>query len=711
MRTLRSILNRLPRPAARWTRLVALGIVVGVLGGLAAVVMEWGLEHGSERIIRRIAPDLSAPKVAEGDWRILLLPAIGGLASALFVQVCFRQPFGHGTDLYVRAFHRQMGALPLKGPAVKGAAAVGVISCGGSAGPEGPIAALGAALGSSIGRLFNLSPQERRILLVAGCGAGVGAIFRCPLGGALFATSVLYREEEFEADAIVPAFVASVVAYSVFIEFFGRQPYMVYLDPGGPLMFNSAMELLAYALLGPLCGLVSILLTLCLKFVDQKLRPRSPLPIWLTPAVGGLVVGSIACMLPQVMDGRYEFVLNAMRGFSDLPVSPWWWVGLFGAIIVAKCFATAFTVGSGASGGVLGPAVFLGGVSGAFLGALLHVLWPQILVDNPQLREALIPVGMGGVLAAGMRTPLAAIVMVCEMTGSYGLIVPLMVVCMSAYVVGRAWGLNPEQVRSSADSPAHAADAILHLLESWKVHDIMQRHWPHTVAPSTSLADLVARISPGTRPVFAVAEHGALRGVISLPDLHRFVDQPGMAEAVIAMDMMTEELVTVSPEMDGYEALEALRRSGHDVLPVVSDDPSRRWLGMLTREGVFEALRMRMAETQRSILREHAGLTAIEQEGQLQQLVMGVSPMRKDIIQRLLVPIDAVGQSIRQVDFRRRYGAQIIGVEQPDGSLQCPPNLDAPLRTGQRLLAILPDVHHPASGVDAGLADPHASRP
>ncbi len=692
---LANLLMQLPRPAARWSRRVALGILVGAMGGLAAVAMEWGLEHGSELIIRRFAPDLSQPKIAEGNWVVLLLPVLGGLASGLFVQVLFREPTGHGTDLYVRAFHQRMGELPLKGPAVKGAAAVGVISCGGSAGPEGPIAALGAALGSSVGRIFNLTPQERRILLVAGCGAGVGAIFRCPLGGALFATSVLYREEEFEADAIVPAFVSSVVAYSVFIEFFGRQPYMLYHDPSGPLLFNSAIELFPYALLGPICGLVSILLTVCMQFVDQKIRPRSPLPVWLTPAAGGLVVGAIACLLPQVMDGRYEFVLNSMKGFSDLPVSAWWWVGLFGAILVAKCFATAFTVGSGASGGILGPAVFLGGVSGAFLGALLHVLWPQVLLDNPQLREALIPVGMGGVLAAGMRTPLAAIVMVSEMTGSYGLIVPLMVVCMSAYVVGRAWGLNPEQVRSSADSPAHAADAILHLLEAWKVRDIMQKDWPHTVSPATSLPELVSRIAPGTRPVFAVAQGRELRGMISLPDLHRFIDQPGMAEAIIAVDMMTEELMTVSPEQDGYEALEALRRSGHDVLPVVSDDPSRRWLGMLTRERIFEALKTRIGETQKSVMREHAGLAAIEQEGQLQQLVMGVTPMRKDVIQRLLVPMDAVGQSIRQADFRRRFGAQIIGVEQPDGTLQCPPNLDEPLRTGQRLLAITPDVQSP----------------
>lgn len=700
---LSQLLDSLPRPAARWTRRFALGIIVGVLGGLGASAMEFGLHHGSEHIVRKLAPGLGQPVVAEGSlWR-LLLPAIGGLFSGLLVQFVFREPPGHGTDLYVRAFHRNMGDLPLKGPMVKAAAVVGVISCGGSTGPEGPMAGFGAALGSTVGRLFRLSPQDRRILLVAGCGAGIGAIFRCPLGGALFATSVLYSDEEFEANAIVPAFVASVVAYSIFIEFFGQQPYMIYQDPGGPLQFNSATELLPYAILGLLCGVVSILLTVCVRFVDGKVRPRSPLPSWLTPAAGGLVVGALACILPQVMDGRYEFVLNAMKGFEDLPVSRWWWVLLFAAVIVAKCIATSFTVGIGASGGVLGPAVFLGGVCGARLGALLEIVWPRILLDNPQLREALIPVGMGGVLAAGMRTPLAAIVMVSEMTGSYGLIVPLMLVCMSAYVVGRAWGLNPEQVRGSADSPAHAADLIVYRLESWKVGDAMHTEWEYTVPPDATLTQLLARVRPGTRPVFAVAKDGELLGLISLPDMNRMLEQPGMAEAVIAMDMMTEDLDTVRPDENLYDALDEFRRGAHDVLPVVSRErrrwgmrgrkggAGRRWLGMLTREKVFEVLQASVAETQRSVLREHRGLAAIEQEGQLQQLVMGVSPMKKDLIQRLLVPMDAVGQSIREADFRRKYGAQIIGIEKPDGTIQCPPDLDVPLENKVRLLAIVAD--------------------
>lgn len=695
---IQSLLSRLPRPAARWSRLFGLGVLVGVLGGLAAAWLERGLHHGTHWLVGSLSGmNLAGDDTFKFSWTILLLPALGGLISGIVVWWLCPETMGrHGTDALTHAFHRGMGDLPLKGPAIKGAAAVGVISCGGSAGPEGPIAALGAGLGSMIGRMFNLTPQERRILLVAGCAAGVGAIFQCPLGGAIFATSLLYREEEFESDAMVPSFVASVIGYTTFMTLKGGLGSMEPLLPGGKgLAFSDAIQLIPYALLGPICGLGAIFFSLCLHFIEGRVLPRSPLPKWLMPAIGGLATGALACMLPQVMDGQYEFIrnainANAINAFGDIDAmtaAGWWKLALlFAAVALAKCVATSLTVGSGASGGVLGPSVFIGGVVGAFLGAACEAVYPPF---PEHLRQSLIPVGMGGVLAATMRTPLAAIVMVTEMTGSYGLIVPLMLVCMSAYVVGRRWGLNREQVRTSAESPAHAGDAIVHMLETWKVEQLMEPAWEDTVSPDTPLPALVERIKPGTRPVFAVAKKGRLVGIISVPDIRRIMEEPALAEAVIAMDIMTERLETIYPDVDMYQALNEFKRGNHQVLPVVSRDKAHRWLGMLDRERIFAEIRENLAETQKMMFREHVGLAAIEQEGQLQHLVMGVVPKGRDMIQRLLVPMDAVGRSLRETDFRRRYGAQVIAVEHPDGTVECPPNLDEPLKTGQRLMAIV----------------------
>jgi CIC family chloride channel protein len=684
----RDVVNRLPKPAARWSRLFGLATLVGIAGGLAAAGLHWALHVGSERLVGRFSHFGEAEYYAF-HWGVLLLPMIGGLASGVVVHWLCPEAIGHGTNALTRAFHRNLGNFPLKGPLIKAIAAVGVISCGGSAGPEGPVAALGAAIGSTFGRLFNLTPRERRTLLVAGCGAGVGAIFQCPLGGALFAAGILYREPEYESDAIVPAFVSSVVAYSTFMMFpgFGHR----LLQGADQLAFSAPRELVPYAILGVLCGGGAILFCLVMRLVEHRLLPWSRLPVWFAPAVGGLATGALACFLPQVMDGQYLFIQRGLDLISNVNAhsdQDWWALArLFGLVALAKCVATAATVGSGASGGVLGPSVFIGGAVGAFVGAATQALFPDTFPAG--MSAAMIPVGMGGVLAASMRLPLAAIIMVTEMTGSYGLIVPLMLVCVSAYVVGRRWGLNDEQVRSVAESPAHAGDAIVHMLESWRVGDLMDRDWAVTVSPDATLGQMVERIEPGTRPVFAVAQGNRLMGLISVSDIRQTMEQPGMADVVIAMDMMTERLTAVHPDEDVYQALTALSRDNHDVVPVVSRDRDRHWLGMLSREHVYEAIHKQIAKTREWLLREHAGLAAIESEGQLQQLVMGVAPTNKDMIQRLLVPMQAVGKSLREADFRRQFNAQVVAIEHRDGSVQCPPDIDAPLESGMRLVAIV----------------------
>ena len=455
----------LSKPATRWIRLISVSMVVGVMGGVSAIALEKLLHFGVHGLVGKFT-HLNDINIMQFQIMVIFLPAFGGLFSGLLTLVLGKNSRGHGTDLLTYAFHQQFGVFSIRGPAIKALAAVGVISTGGSAGPEGPIAALGASIGSSMGKLFKLSPHERRILLVAGCAAGVGSIFRCPLGGALFATGILYSEPEFETDAMVPSFIASVIGYTTFIQGLGITEPL--LAGTSNLQFESAIELIPYGLLGPLCGLFAIFFSVNLRFIESITSKITVVPIWMIPAIGGILTGLIACMFPQVMDGQYVFINNAISldwaGSSADYIVTWRLVGLFGAVALLKCVATSFTLGSGASGGVLGPNLFIGGVVGAFFGALCEMLFPDLFPAS--LRQSLIPVGMAGVLAATMRSPIASIVMVTEMTGSYGLIVPLMLVCITSYVIGRRFGMNHEQVRTAAESPAHASDAIIHILET-----------------------------------------------------------------------------------------------------------------------------------------------------------------------------------------------------------------------------------------------------
>ena len=683
------ILGRSRRPSSRWGRRVGLAIIVGIAGGLAASLLDWLIQTGSDRLIGRFT-HFGTAEVGHFEWWILLMPAVGGLVAGLLLYLVAPRTTGHGVDQLTRAFHRHLGNMMLKVPLLKGAGAAIVISTGGSAGPEGPIAALGAALGSTIARFFPLTPQDRRILLVAGCGAGIGAIFRCPLGGALFATSILYSEPEFETDAIVPSFVASVIGYSTYMQVRGFQGPML----GGveALYFESPLHLPWYALLGVLCGLTTILLAICLRGVEHGLVRRSKLPRWALPALGGLGTGAIACMLPQVMDNRYAFIQNAISGelFNSVgSVEDWTaWALFFALIVVAKCVATGLTVGSGAPGGVLGPSIFIGGAVGAFLGAAGHALFPDSF--PPELHRTLILVGMAGVLAATMRIPLAAIVMTMEMVGSFGLIAPLMLACVTSYLIGRRWGLNNEQVRTAADSPTHAADPIIHMLESWTVGQLMQKEWPMTVAPNAPLDEVVASIVPGTRPVIAVEHDGELKGLISAADLGVVMTTAEAGRLLIASDIMTTKLTTLDEHMDVYSALTTFTQVDHEVLPVISGGRDRKWVGMLTRRDVVTKLHQELERSHQAAFREHASLSAIQEDVMVDQLIMGL-PQKHADVHRLFVPIDAIGKSLRECDFRRKYNAQVIAIEHPDGSIECPPDLDKPLSTKGRLLAVVWD--------------------
>jgi CIC family chloride channel protein len=674
-------------PVARWGRMFLLSAVVGVLAGVAAALLEMGLQHGSDALIGRFA-FVGEGRVGLFKWGVLLLPVVGGLASGIVVNWLCGRDREHGTNQYIAAFHRRGGVLPLRGPAVKATAAVGVIASGGSAGPEGPIAALGAAIGSSIAGAFKLSPRLRRVLLVAGCGGGVGAIFQCPLGGALFAASVLYREPEFDADSIVPAFVASVLSYSTFIAFPNMGGHM--LEGADHLRFSAAWELLPYLLLGLVCGVLSIFYYKCMRVVGSGTQAAARIPRWLAPAIGGLVVGVLGCALPQIMDGRYHFIQNAMDGrlftFVETSGRSWWaWALLFGGVAVVKCAATAFTVGTGGAGGLLGPSVFIGGAAGAFVGALLEAVLPGAFPEN--LRASLVAVGMAGVLAASMRIPMAAIVMVTEMTGSYGLIVPLMLVCVVAYIIGRRWGLNDAQVRSGAESPAHAGDVLVHMLEGMRVGDVMERAWPYQAQACNSLTQLLSPLPVSSRPVFVVLDEGRLAGVITGGDIGHVLSQPGLSSLFIASDIMRTNVAMVEPEQTLYQALGLCKQTGAEVLPVVRGE-GHEYLGVLRRQAIHEAVRGRFEELRGLLHQEHGELAALQEDAQLYQLVLGVAGTQADTIQRIPVPPEVLGKSLRETDFRKKYLAQVIGIQGADGKLVCPPDVDMPLTPDQILLVI-----------------------
>jgi chloride channel protein, CIC family len=676
---------RLFQPARQWGRSILLSIIVGILSGLAAVFLEALLEFGSEHIIGQFT-HLGGPQLFDFQWGILFLPAIGGLLSGLLILWLSPQSSEQGTDIFTRAFHHAGGILKLKGPLSKAFGAVCTIACGGSAGPEGPIAGLGSALGSSVGQWFRVTPRESRTLLIAGCAAGVGAIFQCPLGGALFAAEILYSEAEMETQSLMSALVASVISYSTFMAFWGYGEPM--MEGTQALTFARVIELPPYALLGLTAGLVGMLFYRFHHWMHLIVK-GGYVPRWMYPMLGGLMVGAIAIAVPQVMDSRYHVIQNLLDGsFFTMDTShQWYWWGFFLLIILlAKCLATVLTVGSGASGGILGPIVFIGAILGATVGAFLETATPGLMTEN--LRSALVPVGIAGVLSATMRIPLASIVMVSEMTGSYGLLVPLMLVSVTAYLVSRGFSLNSEQLASAVDSPAHAGDAMVSLLSAWRVKDVMVQEWEEVCRPSSTLGEILGSIQPGTRPHFAVLKDNKLVGMISTSDVRAAMSLPALTHIVVAADFMSPQPVAIHPDDDLYAVLQKFKDYNVEALAVVSDDESESFLSMLSRSEIHQAVRKHLLERRQHVMKEHEGIAAMAHDEQMHLLLSDFPVTSGNAFQRCPVPTEAIGHTMQEVNFRERFKLQVFAVLSESGAVQAPPDPDHVLREDDALIVL-----------------------
>jgi CIC family chloride channel protein len=350
-------LSRLPSQY----RLMLLSIGVGIVAGLGAILFDrllgWMLHTVLESFTGYAEPRAGSPAASlftvapvRSLW-FFIIPVLGGLVSGVIVYLVAPEAEGHGTDAMIEAFHLREGKIRKRVPFVKILASALTIGTGGSAGKEGPIAQIGSGFGSTVASLLKLEVRERRILVLAGAAGGIGAIFQAPLGAALFAPEVLYRETEFEYEAILPCIVSSITSYAVYTQLYKRGALFF----PGPVGFSLPGELLPYALFGVVCALTGFLYVRV--FYGSRDRFFRPLRIhkMLKPAVGGLMLGTIAYAFPQVSDGGYGWVQMALEGKM-----------LWGAMLLLaflKILGTSCTIGSGGSG-VFGPSVFIGAMLG-----------------------------------------------------------------------------------------------------------------------------------------------------------------------------------------------------------------------------------------------------------------------------------------------------------------------------------------------------------
>ncbi len=595
-KTLGKFLNRL---ATRWAtpglgRVVVCSPLVGFVAGLGAVGFLLALDATIHFALGRLM-HFQLPPTGEGTahaitypwpwWMILLVPTVGGLISGVLVFTFAPEAEGHGTDALIRAFHRGNGQIRTRVPIIKAVASIITIGTGGSAGQEGPIAQIGAGFGSALARLLRLTAGERRLLVLAGAAGGIGAIFRAPLGGALFAGEVLYMTTATESAALLPCLASSIVAYSTFALFISPRP--IFVVP--PLEFHGFRELPVFAVLAVVCAAVGWLYVRVFYGMRDYVFKPMPIPRHVKPAVGGLLLGLMALALPELMTGGYGWVQWGAIGMpADLTMppesvfAPHMGARLLLALALLKIVSTGLTIGSGGSGGVFGPSVFIGGMLGGAVGRLLRDILPGGHLLEP---ASFALVGMGGFFAGVSKTPLASIVMVCEMTGHYKLLVPLMLVCGMNLALSRRWTLYEEQVPSPVDSPAHRGDFVVDVLERLRVGQVQVRSAGiEAIAEATPFDEVLRRVANSTETLFPVVDRdGRLTGIFALRDVRSALLGTALGSLVVADDLATRPVVTVTPRDDLHTALRRLTALNLDELPVVDPDDPAKLVGLLGR--------------------------------------------------------------------------------------------------------------------------------
>jgi CIC family chloride channel protein len=601
-----SPLRRIGREAERLGlhtvgRVLALSSLVGLVAGLGAIVFQYLCQWGSHLLLDRLAGlrmegpagETALFAASSTPLRLWLLPivaALGGLLTGLLVQRFAPEAAGHGTDEAIAAFHQRAGIIRGRVPIVKTIASALTLGSGGSGGREGPIAQIGAGFGSFLASRLGLDERDRRILLAAGVGAGVGSIFRAPLAGALFAGEVLYSDPEIEPDAIIPAAIASIVAYCMFSLKFGFGA----LFDTPQFEFRSAAELLPYTGLAIVVALAAGLFVRVF-YGTHDLFQKAKLPKVLKPAIGGLLTGLVALLALRlahddrafdVLSFGYGTIQHALRG--EMPLT------LLLIVAGGKLVTTSFSIGSGGSGGVFGPSMVIGGALGGAVGLLAHQWMPGV-VTQP---GAFVAVGMAGFFSAAANTPISTLVMVSEMTGNYQLLLPALWVCALSYLLARPWTLYRSQVANRLMSPAHRGAILGSVLKTMRVGDLLGGRALHQLAETDSLRDVIHACMNSSQHCFPVVDAAQrITGVIRLAQIREFLDQHEESPAVIAHDLAARPKAVLSPADDLDRGLQMLMALDVEDLPVVDPAAPGLVVGILSRRDIIAAYARRRLDS------------------------------------------------------------------------------------------------------------------
>jgi CIC family chloride channel protein len=628
--------------------MVVVAVVLGFVGAAGAIVFRilirvfQGVFFGGPSGLLDVidaglfadpADPLERARGLAAHWRVLI-PALGGLVVGPLIYFFAREAKGHGVPEVMEAVALRGGVIRRRVSGLKTLVSAISIGSGGSVGREGPIVQIGSAAASWMGQLLRVPPRQLRTMVGCGAAAGIAATFNAPIAGALFAVEIVIGD--FAVSQFSPIVISSVVATVISRFFLGNHP--AFRVPEYDLV--SPFELGAYMLVGVAAGLVALAFIRAMA-ASEDLFERMPIPAYLKAGLGGLCVGLIGMSLPEVFGVGYDTISQALTG--QLPVL------LLGVLLVAKLAATAITLGSGGSGGIFAPSLFLGAATGGFLGAFIHQFFP----DATAASGAYALVTMGAVVAAATHAPITAIIMIFEMTQTIEIIPPLMAACVISTLVTTFLSrdsIYTQKLRRRGVDLTQDQDP--NILKGLYIRDVIDRE-PEVVPASASFASVMDLIVQSDHSEFFVEnDRGEFIGAIYLRQVRRLLNEQEELRSIVVASDMVEERVSVSEDDNLDTAMRIFSRGMASEIAVVDPENPRRLVGSVHEQDVISSY------NQEALRRDLiTGLPdRISIAGSERQVDLGGGY----VLEERPAPRRFAGRTLSQLDLRKRSGVQVL---------------------------------------------------
>lgn len=558
--------------------LISMSLVVGLGTAFSALIFIKLIEYFKD-VFFNYSEQVMTSLTGSFDYWIFIIPVIGGLLVGPIVYKFAVEARGHGVPEVMLAVARQGGIIRTRVALAKSVASAICIGSGGSAGREGPIVQIGSAIGSSLGQLFKMSDSRVKILVGCGAAAGISAVFNAPIAGVIFSLEIILGD--FAIKTFSPVLLSSVIASVVIRTFLGDHP--AFDVPNYSLV--SAAEVPLYMILGSLCGGIAVLFTRTLYLFEVGFEKLKIKPM-LKPALGGLILGLIGMSFPQIFADGYDTIKLTLYGNVIL------WLMVI--LIFLKIIATCLTLGSGNSGGIFAPSLFIGAVAGGAFGFAAHSLLPGITATE----GAYALVGMAALVAGTTHAPITAILIIFEMTSDYRIILPLMVaVVFSTLVARKLFEPSIYTIKLIKRGIFLKGGKDRAILQASKVSEVMDTEF-ESIPTSMPLGKIMERIESSRSTNFIVIDRQSrFVGTISLHHILSIITQQSLANLVIAKDIASTDYNIIYPDDNLETAQNRFALVDSPFLPVVNKNDQAIILGVLRRDALVQYYNRKLIES------------------------------------------------------------------------------------------------------------------